>query len=326
MVSIRGIMGLSEACYLPTALALIADVHSGKSMSRATGVHQSGIYIGIVLGGVGGGWLGEHYGWRFAFTLLGVFGVCYGVVLVGIFRRTENSVRLSTMPPRRFYPAVRQLLSVRGFVPIVLVFSAFAIANWAVYTWLPVYFYEKFSASLASAGFSATFYLQFASVAGVVAGGWLADRWAAHRSRARILVQVIGTLAASPCLFFAGLTSSEVAAITMLILFGFGKGLYDANTMPVLAQVAQSDLRATGYGIMNGAGCLVGGVAATGAGFVKHTLGLGFAFQLAGIILLGAVIILLRIPASGDPEQILRDPSGLVVHQRDRESEPNSAI
>ncbi|HXE11794.1 MAG TPA: MFS transporter, partial [Bryobacteraceae bacterium] len=35
LVSVRGVMGISEACYLPAALALITDVHSGKSVSRA---------------------------------------------------------------------------------------------------------------------------------------------------------------------------------------------------------------------------------------------------------------------------------------------------
>jgi MFS family permease len=310
LLSIRGVMGISEACYLPAALALITDVHSGKSISRATGIHQSGIYVGVVLGGVGGGWLGEHYGWRFAFTLLGVFGVCYAIVLVPILKRNDTSERRANNT-RGFVPSVRELMGIRSFAYVALAFSAFAIANWAVYTWLPVYFYEKFSASLASAGFSATFYLQFASVAGVVAGGWIADRWAARQDRARVLVQVIGTIAASPCLFFAGFTSSEIAAIAMLILFGLGKGLYDANTMPVLAQIARSDLRATGYGILNCAGGLAGGVAAAGAGWMKSAMGLGFVFQLTGVILLAAVVVLLKIrtPAHAEFSTLTEAPT-----------------
>ncbi|HEX6545748.1 MAG TPA: MFS transporter [Bryobacteraceae bacterium] len=295
LLSVRGVMGISEACYLPAALALITDVHSGKSVSRATGIHQSGIYVGVVLGGVGGGWLGEHYGWRFAFTLLGVFGVSYAIVLVPILRRNSGSEERESKAALGFFPSVRELMLIRSFTFIALAFSAFAIANWAVYTWLPVYFYEKFSASLASAGFSATFYLQFASVVGVVAGGWIADRWAVRQPRARVLVQAIGTIAASPCLFLAGFTSSEIAAVLMLILFGLGKGLYDANTMPVLAQIARSDLRATGYGILNCAGGLAGGAAAAGAGWLKSVMGLGVVFELTGVILLGAVLVLLKI-------------------------------
>ena len=37
-------MGVSEACYIPAALALIADYHRGPTRSLATGLHMSGIY------------------------------------------------------------------------------------------------------------------------------------------------------------------------------------------------------------------------------------------------------------------------------------------
>src|SRR5688500_18217454 len=35
----RALMGISEACYIPAALALITDYHRGSTRSFATGVH-----------------------------------------------------------------------------------------------------------------------------------------------------------------------------------------------------------------------------------------------------------------------------------------------
>src|SRR5438128_3572998 len=58
----RALMGISEACYIPAALALIADYHSERTRSLATGLHQSGLYVGIILGGGAGGWIGQNYG------------------------------------------------------------------------------------------------------------------------------------------------------------------------------------------------------------------------------------------------------------------------
>jgi len=49
------LMGVSEACYIPAALALIADYHRGPTRSLATGLHMSGIYTGAALGGAAGG-------------------------------------------------------------------------------------------------------------------------------------------------------------------------------------------------------------------------------------------------------------------------------
>ena len=38
---LRGIMGVSEALYLPAALSLIADFHKDKTRSLAVGIHIS---------------------------------------------------------------------------------------------------------------------------------------------------------------------------------------------------------------------------------------------------------------------------------------------
>ncbi|HVJ68473.1 MAG TPA: MFS transporter, partial [Caulifigura sp.] len=52
----RAIMGVSEAFYIPAALALIADFHPGPTRSRAIGFHQMGIYAGLIIGGHAGDW------------------------------------------------------------------------------------------------------------------------------------------------------------------------------------------------------------------------------------------------------------------------------
>ena len=50
----RSLMGISEAFYIPAALALIADYHTGHDRSRAVGLHQMAIYCGVIVGGFGG--------------------------------------------------------------------------------------------------------------------------------------------------------------------------------------------------------------------------------------------------------------------------------
>ncbi|MFN7929910.1 MAG: MFS transporter [Blastocatellia bacterium] len=67
---------------IPAALALIADYHSERTRSLATGLHQSGLYAGMILGGALGGWIGQTYGWRAAFTALGLVGVMYALILM----------------------------------------------------------------------------------------------------------------------------------------------------------------------------------------------------------------------------------------------------
>src|SRR5260370_1024765 len=114
--------------------------------------------------------------------------------------------------------------------------------------------------------------------------------------RGRIFTQPCGVMLASPFLLVIGYTSSHAILLMALILLGVGRGFYDCNAMPVLCQVAPDDLRSTGYGIFNFAGCLVGGIAAVLAGALKDSLGLSAAFQIAGAILCLSGLLLLRIP------------------------------
>jgi MFS family permease len=68
LICVRGLMGVSEAAYLPAGLALIADHHGERTRSLATGIHYGGAYLGIVLGGVAGillgGILADRWGTR----------------------------------------------------------------------------------------------------------------------------------------------------------------------------------------------------------------------------------------------------------------------
>ena len=77
----RALMGISEACYIPAALALIADFHPGNTRARAVGIHQSGIYVGLALGGIGG-YIAQLSTWRNCFIWFGAAGVAYAVVLM----------------------------------------------------------------------------------------------------------------------------------------------------------------------------------------------------------------------------------------------------
>lgn len=294
MLWARAVMGISEACYIPAALALIVEVHSERSRSLAVGLHQSGLYTGMILGGVWGGWMGDHYGWRPVFTILGAVGLSYLLVLWLVLRRSAPQGSTQAEHPQ-LLQSLAALLRTPGFLTLTTVFAGLSVANWLVYTWLPTFLFERFNLNLTEAGFTATFYVQIASYAGIVLGGLLADRWAIRNAKGRVYTQALGLLAAAPFLFLVGLTSMYPLLIAALIVFGLGRGVYDCNAMPVLSQIAPPHLRATGYGIFNLAGCLVGGITAAFAGFFKQAIGLSAAFQIAAVVALLCGVLLLRV-------------------------------
>jgi MFS family permease len=81
LVAARALMGISEAFYIPCALALISEYHFGSTRSRAVGAHQTGIYIGQILGGFAG-YVADSpdHGWRWAFSTCGMIVVILSLI------------------------------------------------------------------------------------------------------------------------------------------------------------------------------------------------------------------------------------------------------
>lgn len=292
----RGLMGISEACYIPAALALIADYHRGPTRSLATGLHNSGSYVGIVLGGAGG-YVAEYYGWRFGFTVLGAIGVGYALVLI-FFLRDAPAERPAAIETSTAKPAAGMwsaLFSQPGFYVLLAVDLIVGMVNWPIYTWLPTFLQEHFSLEPGPAGILATGDIQVASFAGALAGGIWADRWSRRRRQGRVWVPAIGYLAAAPCMFLAATSHALPAAIFGLAVFGLGRGFFDANLMPILREVVDPRYSATGYGFLNAISSAAGGLTAYAGGAMKDRgIDLSYIFQgCAAALALTAILLLL---------------------------------
>src|SRR5688572_6879095 len=141
----RSLMGISEAFYIPAALALIADYHTGRTRSRAVGLHQMAIYCGVIAGGFGGYVADEpSLGWRSAFTFCGVFGMAYAVPLVLQLRDAPRAGDAPEGPKVSPGRAAAELLTNVSFILLVLYFTLPALAGWVVRDWMPAILKERF--------------------------------------------------------------------------------------------------------------------------------------------------------------------------------------
>jgi MFS family permease len=269
LLTARALMGVSEAFYIPAALALITDFHLGETRSRAVGFHQMGIYLGVILGGFAG-FAAESpdIGWRAAFDWCGAVGVFYALPLFFLLRNPPVRPDAPTAGPS-FFSAFRALLTNRNFLLLALYFTLPALAGWVVKDWMPDILREQFGLGQGQAGVSAVLYVQIASLIGVGIGGWLADRWMRRTERGRIFVSALGMSLFLPALFGVGNAGTLLTAIGFLILFGLGWGFFDCNNMPILCQLVQPELRATGYGLMNLVSISCGGLADWGFGVMR---------------------------------------------------------
>jgi MFS family permease len=303
----RALMGISEAFYIPAALALIADFHTGPTRSRAVGFHQMGIYLGVIIGGFGG-YAADNptLGWRWAFEACGIIGIAYAMPVFLLLRNPARQTEVPASARPSPAAAVRELLGTGSFVLLVLYFTLPALAGWVVRDWMPAILKAEFGIGQGLAGVSATVYWQTAAIVGAVVGGWLADRWMRKTERGRIYVSALGMSLIVPAMFGVGYapeTGMLWVAVAFLILFGLGWGFFDSNNMPILCQIARPELRATGYGIMNLVSISCGGFADWGFGILRDRqvplFGIFGIFASAAVV--SIVLVLLIRPRYTEP-------------------------
>lgn len=301
MLLTRFLMGISEACYIPAGLALITDYHRGKTRSLATGLHMSGLYAGLALGGIGG-YIAELWGWRSGFHIFGAFGVFYALLLLFLLKDYKAPVEeqkkdvTAEVEKITAIGALKALFNVSSFYILLFYFAILGMVNWLVNGWLPTFLKDHFNLNLGEAGLSATGYIQIGSFVGVILGGVLADRWTRKNNKGRLYMLIIGFTLGAPFLFLMASTTVMSIAIIAMMVFGLARGFNDANLMPILRQVADARYIATGYGVLNFLSTIVGGLMVYVGGALKDAnVNLSIVYQFAAIALLFATLCLFFI-------------------------------
>src|ERR1700753_325374 len=73
-------VGVGEAGGSPPAHAMISDYFPPAKRSTALSIYSTGIYFGVLIGFLMGGYLNQHLGWRTAFFVLGIPGLIFSLL------------------------------------------------------------------------------------------------------------------------------------------------------------------------------------------------------------------------------------------------------
>ncbi len=295
LFTMRALEGIGEAFYFPASMSLVSDYHGPATRSRAIGAHQTSVYIGTIAGGFFAGLIGQQYGWRWSFIVFGGAGILLGLVLSRWLHEPARGQAENISVPSRLSlgETVRVIVTRPG---ALLLLAAFFCANFVavvLLTWMPKFLFDRYHMSLAMSGLTATIYVQLASMVGAVCGGYLADRWSLTRRGGRMRVQMLGVLGGAPCVVLCGMTQSLAWLIAALTIWGFFKGLYDANIFASVFDVISPEARGSAAGLMNTVGWLGGGGSAPIViAWLSSIYGLGGAIATAAAVYVAAGILL----------------------------------
>ena len=316
LLAMRILMALSEVCYMPAGMALIAEYHRGSTRGLAVGIHQTALGAGGMAASIGG-WLAESHGWSFAFVAVGLPSLVYGLLLACVLRDTpregaEKATADAPLPQVRFGTALVSLLGSGSYLLLLGCITCVDGMAWIMVGWMPTYMREHFHLGQGAAGLSATGWLTVASMLGLIIGGMWSDRWGRTNPRSRIFVSVIGLLVATPAVLLAAHTGSLNAAIVGLIVLGLFRAFWGANLMPIFCLVSDPRYRATGYGMINTASAFTGGLGIFVAGVLRdHHVNFSNVFNAlaVGQLIASGLLLMIRLSFSGAPAVPLATPA-----------------
>ena len=319
----RGAMGVSEAFYIPAALALISDYHRGSTRSMATGLHMSGIYAGQILAGYGA-WIANDpacaIGWRRTFETFGFIGVAYALIVILFLRDPQTpAVDSEEETAAEFTKTVaettvaddfgvghvlRSLFTGRAMAMLLIMYACAGFANWFLMGWYPRLLQDMFGLSEADAGPTATTWINIAKYGAVLLAAVVADVWYRRNKNARAYVPGICFCLAGPCVIVAMLPAlglpialSLAATVTLVSMQGVAQGSLDATLMPVLRSHIDERFSATGYGLLNLTSVSAGALISWLGGFLKDSgVALGVPLSIAGLLMVLCGLLFFFLP------------------------------
>lgn len=91
----RAVLAFGEAGNFPAAIKATAEYFPKKERSFATGIFNSGANVGAILAPLTVPWIETHWGWEWAFIIIGAVGFLWVIFWALFYERPEKQKRLS---------------------------------------------------------------------------------------------------------------------------------------------------------------------------------------------------------------------------------------
>ncbi len=292
LLGARAAVGIGEASYGAIAPAVLSDACPPEQRGRMLAFFSMAIPVGSALGYILGGSLGQAFGWRGAFFIVGIPGVLLAV-LVSRIADAGPAQRDGATPPGR--AAYRELFATRSYRMNCAAMTAMTFALGGMAAWLPTYLMRVRGMALAEANLVFGLLTLVSGIGGTMAGGWLGDRLLRWYPAAHFLVSGLGLMLSVPCAVAAIVASDRITVLTAIFVAEVCVFLNTGPLNAVIAAVSRAPVRATAFAANIFIIHLLGdAISPALMGLVSERWGLSTALWLAPAALLVAALCCLR--------------------------------
>ncbi|MWV18324.1 MFS transporter [Pseudomonas sp. L-22-4S-12] len=291
----RFLVGVGEAAYGSVGIAVVVSVFPREMRATLSGAFISGGMFGSVLGMAAGGVMAQHFGWRWAFAGMALFGLLLAVLYPIIVRTSRIAPQAASAAARKAVGKVsrplRTLYSSRSVISAYVGSGLQLFVGGTVIVWMPSYLNRFYGMTTDKAGAVAAI-IVLCSGAGMILCGMLSDRLCRNRPDRKFMLSIAYCLGS--CLLLS-LAFALPFGMPQLVMICLGMLIAAGTSGPAGAMVANLthySVHGTAFATLTLANNLLG--LATGpllTGKVSDLIGLDNAFQLVPLVSIAAAAV-----------------------------------
>jgi len=266
-------VGIGEAGGSPPAHAMISDYFPPEKRSTAFSIYSAGIYFGILIGFLMGGYLNQHLGWRTAFFVVGVPGILFSLLFyftVKEPRRGATDINpIASHEPHSLGEVLKVLYSSKTFVFLAMASALNVFCIYGLLNWTPSFLQRLHGMKSAQVGALLGLIYGIGGAIGSFAGGLLTDRFGKTDKQWYLKMPAYAIIIAIPCEAGAIFLHGTYFSLACLGLVALLQSMYLGPSLAVAHSLVPASMRSL-----------------TSAVFflVINLVGLGFGPLLVGII------------------------------------------
>ena len=228
-------VGVGEAGASPPSHSVISDYFPHAERGRAMSVYSMGIYIGILVGFLAGGWINQYFGWRTAFLVVGLPGILLAIVVKLTLREPPRGQMdagdHSEVPDSHIVADVKRLWALRSFRYAALGAGFNAFLGYGSLNFMPSFAIRLYDVPVGLVGTWLALIAGFAGATGVYVGGYLGDHLGKRDDRWPYWVAGLSTLAAGMLLIPMMLSSHQYVMWGVYIFVALNQAMFLGPTI-----------------------------------------------------------------------------------------------